>query len=502
MSKKPNIVIIMTDQQQARAAKREGFTLDTSPFIDRCASEGTWFDKAYTPAPLCAPARISMLTGRYTNAHGVRANPAFAQASFDKDLIDVLKEAGYKTAMIGKNHSHLTKDRLDHWFSMGHPGGYNNHDIAWSDEEKAFDQWIFDLSHGVAEEAAPFPLACQGSYRMVSDAEKWISEADKDKSDKQDKPFFLWLSFAEPHNPYQVPEPYFSLFPIKDNPPVYGAEQSPAEKGFKWDFLYQLEHRAMPRYDELLPRMRSNYYGMIRLIDDQIERFTKVLKEKDLYEDTIFFFVSDHGDFAGDYGFMRKGPEMPESLMRIPFAVWGSGIQTCGAPHKAHVNLVDIMPTLCDMLDISIPAGVQGKSLRPILSGEPYPEEEFSCAYAEQGIGGLDYNWNDNPDFEKHSPYNITFDCLNQYSQCGTMRMVRKDDWKLVFDMQGNGWMYNLHEDPAELCNLYNLPEFSETQNNLLQELLKQTLRAQDSLPLGGNKYELKRHPKNYWSET
>ena len=258
----------------------------------------------------------------------------------------------------------------------------------------------------------------------------------------------------------------------------------------------------MPRYDELLPRMRSNYYGMIRLIDDQIKRFTASLKKMGKYDNTIFFFVSDHGDFAGDYGFMRKGPEMPESLMRIPFAAWGPGIQACGAPHKAHVNLVDVIPTICDMLEITIPDGVQGKSLKPILYGEPYPKDDFSCAYAEQGIGGLNFDWSDNPDFEKCSPFPITFDCLNKYSQCGTMKMVRKEDWKLVFDMQGIGRLYNLINDPAELNNLYNHPECAEVQSDLLQELLKQTLRAQDTLPIPGKNYEIKKNLKNYWSET
>jgi len=503
MPESPNVVIIMTDQQQARATGREGFPLDTTPFLDSLAARGVWFDKAYTSAPLSAPARVSMLTGRYASAHGIRANPALgAGPRYEKDMVDILSGLGYTTAMIGKNHSHLGPGRVDHWYALGHAAGHGNDRIARTDEEKAFDKFLADMRHGVLDRPTPFPVECQGPHRAVTDAGKWVKEVRG-----EGRPFFLWLTFAEPHNPFQVPEPYFSMFPPETHPPAHGEVGSVKGRGFKWEFVLELGRRGLPRYDELIPFQRRNYYGMLRLIDDQVRRFVGMLDAEGVLENTLIFFVADHGDFAGDYGLMRKGPEMPECLVRVPFLAAGPGIeQHVGADgeagaHPAHVSIVDIFPTVCEALGQPIPPGVQGRSLWPVLRGADYPAAEFASAYAEQGFGGLDYTWDDNVDFDKASVKAIHFDELNQYTQCGIMRMVRRDEWKLVYDMQGNGWLYDLGADPGELVNLFDKPEHAEVRRRLVEELLAWTIRAADPLPYPGGRYERKSHPRNYWAE-
>ncbi|MBN2450499.1 MAG: sulfatase-like hydrolase/transferase, partial [Lentisphaeria bacterium] len=138
MATPPNIVLIMTDQQRADICRREGFPLDTTPFLDTLAAQGTWFSRAYTVAPACGPARVSMLTGRFPTATRVRTNHNIMDARYETDLVDVLRRRGYATAMCGKNHSHLQPDRMDHWFPMGHGGGQGE---QRSPEEKAFDAW-------------------------------------------------------------------------------------------------------------------------------------------------------------------------------------------------------------------------------------------------------------------------------------------------------------------------------------------------------------------------
>ncbi|MCC7354850.1 MAG: sulfatase-like hydrolase/transferase [Anaerolineae bacterium] len=492
---KPNIVIIMTDQQRADASAREGFPLDTTPFLDSLARSGVWFNRAYTSAPVCAPARISMLTGRYPSAHRIRKNRAIHLASYDRDLIDVLREQGYATALAGKNHSHLKPERLDHWFELSHEGGRGEGRTA---DEMAFDQWLTVLNHGVSREPTPFPLECQGPYRAVTDSQAWIRSL-------QGRPFFLWLSFAEPHSPYQVPEPYFSLFPIETLPPMRVGKEALAQKGFKWEWTKHIGTQAYPNYDALLPRMRANYFGMMRLIDDQVRRFVAFLEAEGLRDNTLIVFVSDHGDFAGDYGLMRKGPEMPEVLMRVPTFVTGPGVKPSPSPHPAHVSMVDIMPTLCEAAGIPLPDGVQGRSLWPLLTGDDYPAEEFAAVYAEQGFGGLHYTESDPPVPDNGfiiGPRGLSFDELNSHSQSGTMVMLREGNWKLLFDMQGRGQLYNLARDPLEMGNLYGKAEHAETQNRMLAELLAWALRTQDTLPLPKGKYAyvLKRDPRNYWT--
>ena len=124
MSERPNIVIIMSDQQRADVSAREGFALDTTPFLDNLATEGVWFNRAYTSMPACLPARVSMLTGRYPNASRARTNHNEEDASYERDLYQLMREAGYRTALCGKNHSHVKAGDVDHYFPLGHHGGF------------------------------------------------------------------------------------------------------------------------------------------------------------------------------------------------------------------------------------------------------------------------------------------------------------------------------------------------------------------------------------------
>jgi len=496
MSHRPNVVIIMTDQHQARCSEREGFPLDTTPYMDELARQGTWFNRAYSAAPLCVPARISMLTGRYPSAHGIRDNPTVLtnRPRYHRDLVDVLAGSGYATAMVGKNHSHLHRRRVDHWFPLDHDAGFW-HRHASIEAERAFDLWLHELRHGVSEEPTHFPLECQGPWRAVSDALQWVSD------DGGKAPFFLWLSFAEPHNPYQVPEPYFSLFPPEALPPVLAGREAAESKGFRWQFVSRLGRKGIEEYDRLLPRARSSYYGMLRLIDDQVRRFVRGLRDSGMLESTLILFIADHGDFVGEYGLMRKGPPLPEVLIRVPFFAYGMGVASAPNPHPAFVSIVDIMPTVCEAVGKPLPDGVQGRSLWPLVTGGPYPEQEFASAYAEFGFGGLEYTWADEPNYEKYLTHDIRFNCLNQYTQCGTMRMVRMENWKLVLDAYGRGELYNLAEDPAELCNLFDHAECADVRCNLMRELLVRALRAEDPLPVPTGYNERKTHPRNYWSD-
>ena len=492
MSDRPNFIIIMTDQQRADLCRREGFDLDTTPFLDDLAGQGLWFEHAYTTMPACLPARVSMLTGRYPSATRSRTNHNKEDATYSRDLIDVLRETGYQTALCGKNHSHLTPDRLDHCNELSHAGGFGE---ERTDDEKGFDEYLRNLNHSADFAAAPFPLETQCPWRAVTAATKWIDSL------QGEQPFFLWLSFPEPHNPYQVPEPYFSLFPPESLPPNATDASDLEGKGFKFQWTRHIGEVAFEDYAEQLPRARSNYLGMLRLIDDQVRRFVEYLEHENLRENTHLIFLSDHGDFVGEYGLVRKGPELPEVLARIPFSWAGPGIKPQQAAHEAFISIADIMPTICDLIDLPLPAGVQGRSLKPLLLGEDYPRQEFESIYAEHGFGGLHYTVDDDFDpTEDGLMPELGFDELNGWSQSGTMRMIRRGDWKLVFDMHGSGQLYNLHDDPYELENRYDRPEVADIQREMLAELLAWTLRVQDPLPHPRRRYKFKSDPRNYWS--
>ncbi|MEO5998897.1 MAG: sulfatase-like hydrolase/transferase [Chitinophagaceae bacterium] len=499
-SKPPNIVLIIVDQFRADACKREGFGLNTTPFLDSLAETGTWFNKAYCSSPACVPSRTSLMTGRWPSATRVRSNMNLVDASYKTDLIDVVKSKGYSTALIGKNHSYLKPANFDYWKGYFHLGA----DIPEGAEEQAFNEYMKTTNYYMDAEPAPFPAEMQLPSRIVRDSKNWISSITK----KQDKPFFLYMSIPEPHNPYQVSEPYYSLFPPPSLPPVAaGAEVLPS-KGNKWVLQKKMLDMGYPGFEKNIPRIRSNYYGMMRLIDDQVRSFIDYLKTNNLYENTILIFVADHGDFTGEYGLIKKGVELPESLARIPMFWHGPGIINNKKPHSAHVSNVDIMPTICDMIGVDLPEGVQGRSLWPLLTGKNYPKEEFASIIVQQGFGGLHFT-----DLKEYDPYTqdgnlskgkLEFDELNTWTQSGTMRMLRKDGWKLIYDMQGKGELYNLANDPAEIKNLFANKTYVNKQMELMQDMLGWELRTQDPLPLPhpskGRKYGFKRDPKNYWS--
>lgn len=497
---RPNIILIITDQFRADASKREGFSLNTTPFLDSLAETGTWFDRAYCASPACVPSRTSMMTGRFPSATRVRSNMNLADAVFKTDLIDVVRSKGYSTALIGKNHSYLKPQQFDYWNGFFHLGS----DKPPTPEDQAFNDFLKSTNYYMSKKAAPFPDSLQLPARIVKDAKQWIGSQLK----KQDNPFFVYMSFPEPHNPYQVSEPYYSMFPPESLPPLQsGADALPA-KGNKWVLQKKLMEMGYPGFEKNIPRIRSNYYGMMRLIDDQVKNLVAYLKKTGAYDNTIIIFVADHGDFTGEYGLIKKGVEVPECLTRIPMLWHGPGIAKNKKPHTAHVSNVDIMPTICDMLHVELPEGVQGRSLWPLLTGNKYPKEEFSSIIVQQGFGGLHFT-----DLKEYDPFTqdgtITkgkeeFDELNTWTQSGMMRMLRKDDWKLVYDMQGSGQLYNLSKDPVELHNLWGNKNYSSKQLELLQDMMAWELRTQDPLPLprptNSRHYGFKKDPRNYWS--
>ena len=473
MSPRPNIVLIMTDQQRADFSRAEGYPLDATPFLDRFAAGGVRFRRAYTPMPVCGPARCSMLTGRFPRATHVRENGGLHHAFFSDDLVSVLRGAGYTVCLSGKNHSHRGSADFDFCAEYMHVGGGRpNRRTA---EHRAFDQWLKDLDHRVSTGPTPFPLECQLPYRIVDDALECVA-------DRRGAPFFLWLSFPEPHNPYQVPEPYFSLFP-QDQIPVRAVGPEGAEgKGPKWRWMRRLWEEKRPGYDAQWRRYRANYLGMLRLIDDQVARFVAGLGSAGLLENTIVLFVSDHGDYAGDYGLQRKGVGLPECLVRVPMIWAGPGIGKGMTCTEAFVSLVDIFPTLCAAAGTEVPYGVQGRDLWPLLAGRGAAEGAFSSIYAELGFGGRSYAEDERPalHFQYGGP---SLDELNSVTQSGLLKMVRRGPFKLLYDEEGHGELYDVERDPAELRDLWNVPAFAAVRAELTEELLRWIMRTEDPLP-------------------
>ncbi len=490
---RPNILLVMTDQHRAGLTRGSGFALDTMPAVDRLASGGVGFDRAYATAPLCVPSRVSMLTGRWPHAHRIRENAGVNHVFFEKDLFQIARENGYRIGLAGKNHSHVTPERLDFCRLYSHAGGWKAPNATAAIHE--YDAWLANLNSHLSEKPSPFPLEAQLPYRIVSDASEFLDNAGQ-------QPFLLWVSFPEPHPPYQTPQPYYDMFPPETVPTSDPGPEALAKKSFKYRWFRALQEYVTPGSDEQERRMQSVYLGTLRLIDDQIGRLLTHLERRKLLANTIVIFTADHGDYFGEYGLWRKGVEMPESLIRIPMIWSGWGIKGGNSRHQAHVSNADIMPTLCEAMGTPLPKGTQGRSLWPLLTGRAYPQEEFRSVYAEVGIGGLHYDERDNPSFEialtRREGSRLSFDGLNEVTQSGFQKMVRMGDWKLLFDMMGAGQLYNLAVDPYELNNRYGDPAVAVHQMRLLEELLTWNIRTQDSLPTA--RYRTKWAERNWYA--
>ncbi len=485
----------MTDQQRADLRKSCGYELDTMPFLDEWARGGVDFESAYTPNPTCMPARVSMMTGRYSECHQVRTNHNLVDALYTEDLPELLKRNGYVTALCGKNHSHHSPEDFDFHETTGHLG--NEGEINTTEEEIAFADFLCSTNHMEMHAPSPGGVTVQHPYRNVSSALKFIDSV------KNEQPFFAWVSFAEPHNPYQVPEPYFDLFPPEKLPPLHSSVEDLEGKGERFTWLRRVWERVLgENIEDRILRARSNYHGMLRLIDDQVKRLIEGLKERGLEDDTIVIYVSDHGDFVGEYGLIRKGPDLPDILTHIPMIWKGPGIAPQGKRGSCFVSLIDIFPTICDIIGAKTPFGCQGKSILPLLKNCDIPEKEYDTAYAESGFSGLYWNEEDGltpPAEDAVSQAWDRFDCLNTWTQCGQVRALWKGNYHIQVDMMGTGYLYDRENDPYELYNLWDKKELLPVKTELLTELTAAMLKAADPIPAPHNRYRTKIHPKGYW---
>jgi len=161
----PNVILIVADQRTFGLSKATGFPLDTSPTLDHLQSSGIGFERNYCTTPVCVPSRTSMLTGRWPDAHHVRMNLQAKDAFFEKDIYQVAKSRGYRTALVGKNHTYLTKNDVDVWREYFHDGGPV--DAQYANEDAAYDKWLHNLNFNVSEKPSRlnFPT---GSSAMPS----------------------------------------------------------------------------------------------------------------------------------------------------------------------------------------------------------------------------------------------------------------------------------------------------------------------------------------------
>ncbi|MFN0101148.1 MAG: sulfatase [Bryobacteraceae bacterium] len=434
---RPNILFVMVDEMRFDAMGCAGHATVKTPTLDKLASQGAIFRNAYTVSPVCCPSRASVFSGRYPHVHGVRRN-GIPHNDGEIFLPTILRHHGYHTAIAGKLHYNPKRFSYgfdDFWtFTNEGPRPDNGH-IAYlrNKHGKGAAKWASkagtqpwpddELGKDVGEFAYP-----------IEDFEtEWITDrsiAYLRQRAQTNQPFFLFASYLKPHSPSVEPKPYFNLYNPDTIPvrplPANAREQRAKAKG-----------RARRKFidDEKMQRvMTALYYGAITHIDTELARLFKELDRLGLAKNTIVLFTSDHGNMLGDRGlwfkdFMYEGSAHVPLIVKTPTAK--------PREFKQVIENIDLMPTLLDYARIAIPAGIQGRSFKPLIETGAQP------------------NWKDR--------------CISDLT--ATMHLAQ--GWKFIDNHNGTLELYDLGKDPQETNNLVNDPRFKSRLHFAQTELAK-----------------------------
>jgi arylsulfatase len=477
---RPNVILIMTDQQKRDSLSVYGNPVCRTPSLERLASEGTIFDYAFTPYPVCVPSRVMTFTGRYSHITRSRANSVLMQPDQDH-LIKLLSAAGYSTALSGKNHCFQPDDldRFDYVWECGHGGPAEPPDeVAAKAKQFIGESQINRRCWGTVTN--PNPPDSLGTALTVTHAIDFL------ESRPPDSPFFLWCSIADPHTPLQTSEPYASMYDPGDVPIPDQVENEMDAK----PMAQKLDHTALcgdKVTEEDIRRVTATYYGMNTHIDHEVGRLLDHVDLLGLAENTIVIYVSDHGEYLGEHRMIRKSKALYDCLTRIPMIIRWPGRIPASARRDEFVEIIDLMPTILDAIGLDHSDGLQGKSIFPMFEddGSYAPR---SAVFGEHGIESPDGNlrvhtFDDLGDIPT-TPTSPDFWPPQKKGDLGPIKSIRTRDWKLVY-YPGNeeGELYDLANDPGELINLWDRPDQSDRKGELTARLLDWCIATEDRRP-------------------
>lgn len=434
---RPNILFIMVDEMKWDVMGCAGHPIVRTPNLDRLAAEGTRFATAYTVAPICTPSRYSFFTARYAHVHGATDNSTPTREP-QVLLPSILKQAGYQTALSGKLHFIPANEGYDF-------------DAFWSfagEGPRRLETWpeFVEKKHGrgsarrVTEQ--PFPDDPLGkdlgklTYPQEDSQTHWITDRALEFLGKRDaaRPFFLFVSYLDPHSPSHLCEPYWKM---------YDAAKMPLPPTFRQD-TNKTARTAESRHEvndpAVVKAMTAAYFAKVTMVDDNVGRLLAGLRKAGLETNTLIVFTADHGNMLGDLNRWFKGA-MYEGSTRIPLLIKAPAFNS-GAVVTNIVQNIDVMPTLCAMAGVPLPAqGIQGRVLTDLVAGRAtnWPEH----AFAERGSAMI---------------------------RDGRFKLIRNDP-KSAKRGGDAAELYDLQIDPRETNNLARNPAHEETVKRLAAAL-------------------------------
>lgn len=389
-----NVLLITADQLRKDALGCYGNTAARTPCIDALSAGGMCFDNIFTASPVCAPNRASLTTGRYPSVHGLRENGMILPHD-ELTLMQVLRRHGYRTYGTGKMHFEPQWRRPEGGGNLVNPGPemaidpqppshampwYGFDEVCLSEDNRVgpYADYLAEHGYDVWDDPHSFTypqhITKASAYPEEHYQSTWIADRAIDQlaSHPDAHPFFMWVSFVDPHHPFTPPAPYDSMFDPADMPlPLFAPEEVDRWPSCYKDKYYATEgsHEAIGMChmtDDEWQRITAYYYGMVSLIDKQVGRLVRALADRGLEENTLIVFTSDHGEMLGDHHLVFKGTSY-DCVTNVPLIVTSPDLSLGSCSSKALGSSIDLMPTVLDLLGLPIPNTVQGQSLKPAI---------------------------------------------------------------------------------------------------------------------------------------
>jgi arylsulfatase A-like enzyme len=450
----PNIVFVICDQMRGDAFAAAGNNNVKTPNIDRLANGGVMFHNNYSNNSVCLPSRVSMFSGLYPNQTGIFCNNHDGEwLSFEKSLPWYLQNAGYKIGYVGKNHTFI-------------PTEFSNFDtvsLRGREECRNYSKYVPPYWHSDMF----WPEEDCNPGKNTSDAINFINNSNPAQ------PFFLTVSYFDPHPPYMAPAQYTSQYNAQDielpeyiDPAKLGDRLADHQKALHYDKVSEADLKETMRY----------YYASIEWgVDHQLKGIMKALEEKGIADNTVLVFTSDHGDFMGQHHMVRKGMFLYDALLNVPMIWYAPGLIKKGLSPENMTQNVDIFPTLLDFAGVEIPKHLVGRSLKNILQGEKVLDDGF-VLFASEAYSDLPGDYWDEPELyfdpESDVPFHTRVERMT-WNEKKKTAMVRNKDWKLIVSETHSPELYFMNGGNIERENLYGKPEHEAVYQSLKKELDK-----------------------------
>ncbi len=433
-SEKPNVLVFMADQMSPFFLPFYGHPVTRAPHMDKAAAEGVVFESAYCNFPLCAPSRYVFMSGRLPSRIGAYDNAAEFQAEIPT-FAHALRNSGYRTILSGKMHF-CGADQM-HGFEERLTTDIYPSDFNWTPDWDAplkRKEWFHSMRSVL--DAGPCVRTNQLDFddEVVFAAERKIYEMARDKDQR---PFFMVVSMAHPHDPFAIPAEYWNRYASEEiDLPRHVLSFEDADPHSR-RIRMMCETDATPPSIDQIRAARRAYYGAISYVDDQFGRLRRALEAAELADDTIIVIVSDHGEMLGERGLWFKMTFF-EGAIRVPLVIHAP---SRFAPRRVveSVSSMDLLPTFLDITGTPpLPTPLEGRSLLPHLQGRPSHDEVVAEYLAEGAVGPI--------------------------------VMIRRGRHKFIHSLTEPDMLFDLVADPDEMRNLAEDPAAGEVLEQMRRE--------------------------------